>query len=195
MLANKKSRQQWSDLSPAPTPTSRTGGSSWLYCHTNCTLLLTFCTIGNSLKLKTFYKPIIICLLGFRSTVEHLEKYLDLLLETISAVSKTPRPNLPFYRCEVFTVVTAIKDERGKSLSQYWLSLSSSMPWICSVSSDDNFVAKICPLRLFYKIRSTESPTQATVTNTSANYKAHNFGLMAKLSRKGKRRIWKSCFY
>ena len=57
------------------------------------------------------------------------------------------------------------------------------------------FFAKTCQLHLFYKLRGAPSPTQATVTNTLANYRAHNFGLMAKLSRKGKRWICKSCFY
>ena len=67
-------------------------------------------------------------------------------------------------------------------------SVSYYMTWLCveyfkvDISSEKVLLASLCA-------------DKATVTNTLANYRAHNFAVIAKLSRKGKRRIWKSCFY
>ena len=67
-------------------------------------------------------------------------------------------------------------------------SVSYYMTWLCveyfkvEISSEKVLLASLCA-------------DKATVTNTLANYRAHNFAVIAKLSRKGKRRIWKSCFY
>ena len=112
-------------------------------------------------------------------------KYLDPLLETISAVSKTLHPNLLFFSCKVFTAVTAIKHDGKKRLTilthcvtLHALNLLTIFRW--------QFCCKNLSVA---SLLQTETPTEATVTNTSANYRAHNFGLMAKLSRKGKRRI------
>ena len=109
-------------------PVPRSGSSSWLYCPTNYTLRWTFTQhsihqnmIFTWLCWKTVKKYIniyFICTAANCYTFVwckdwEVEKYLDPLLETISAVSKTPHPNLPFCRCEVFTAVTAIKDEKA----------------------------------------------------------------------------------